>query len=190
MSKARMVLWRPEHLKGWQGQVCKVCGRVDVVHYQVPNELWVDVVPEELRGLVVCLRCFDAFAAQKRIDYADQLMDIGFAGMRESFGLRMVSSDYTVKRKRQGIMPWWIAMKMPSGAQGVVSSDYTVTLTELEAQIEEVARRRLGLSVAEIEARIDSGEYKLDEDNYELWSWLRGMVGSARAMRRRDGGMI
>jgi len=76
-------------------------------------------------------------------------------------------------------------MKMPSRARGVVSSDYTVTLTELEAQIEEVARRRLGLSVAEIEARIDSGEYKLDEDNYELWSWLRGMVGSARAMRRQ-----
>ena len=66
----------------------------------------------------------------------------------------------------------------------------TVTLTKLEAQIEEVAQRRLGLSMAEVEERIDSGEYKRDEDNYELWSWLRGMVGSARAMRRRDGGMI
>ena len=81
-------------------------------------------------------------------------------------------------------------MKTLGRARVVVSSDYTVTLTELEAQIEEVARRRLGLSVAEVEARIDSGEYKRDEDNYELWSWLRGMVGSARAMRRRDGGMI
>ena len=79
---------------------------------------------------------------------------------------------------------------MKMGARGVVSGDYTVTLTELEAQIEEVARRRLGLNMADVEARIDSGEYKLDEDNYELWSWLRGMVGSARAMRRRDGGMI
>ena len=78
LSRARVVLWRPEHLKGWGGQVCKACGRVDVV-------------PEELRGLVVCLRCFDAFAARKRIDYADQLEDIGFAGMRESFGLRVQS---------------------------------------------------------------------------------------------------
>ena len=64
-------------------------------------------------------------------------------------------------------------------------TNYTVSLEELEAQIEEVARRRLGLNMAEIEARIDSGEYKLDEDNYELWSWLRGMVGSARFMRKR-----
>jgi len=62
---------------------------------------------------------------------------------------------------------------------------YTVTLTELEAQIEEVAQRRLGLSMAEVEERIDSGEWEKDEDNYELWSWLRGMVGSARAMRRQ-----
>ena len=74
--------------------------------------------------------------------------------------------------------------------RGRAAINYTVTLTELEAQIEEVARRRLGLSMAEVEERIDSGEYKRDEDNYELWSWLRGMVGSARAMRRRDGGMI
>ena len=63
--------------------------------------------------------------------------------------------------------------------------NYTVTLTELEAQIEEVARRRLDLSAAEVEERIDSGEWEKDEDNYELWSWLRGMVGSARAMRRQ-----
>ena len=69
--------------------------------------------------------------------------------------------------------------------RGRAAINYTVTLTELEAQIEEVAQRRLGLSVAEVEARIDSGEHKLDEDNYELWSWLRGMVGSARAMRKR-----
>jgi len=77
------------------------------------------------------------------------------------------------KRKRQGITP----------PRAVIN--YTVTLTELEAQIEEVARRRLGLNMADVEARIDSGEYKLDEDNYELWSWLRGMIGSARAMRKR-----
>ena len=153
-NRARVVLWRPEHLKSWEGQVCKACGRVDVVHFRVPDWLWKLVVPEELRGLVVCLRCFDAFAAQRRIDYADKLEDIGFAGMRESFDLR-------------------------------VTTEYTVTLTELEAQIEEVAQRRLGLSMADVEARIDSGEYKLDEDNYELWSWLRGMVGSARAMRRQ-----
>jgi len=69
--------------------------------------------------------------------------------------------------------------------RGRAAINYTVTLTELEAQIEEVARRRLGLSMAEVEERIDSGEYKRDEDNYELWSWLRGMVGSARAMRRQ-----
>ena len=90
-SRARVVLWRPEHLRGWEGQVCKACGRVDIIHYHVPDWLWEYIVPEELRGLVVCLRCFDAFAARKRIDYADHLANIGFAGMRESFGLRVQS---------------------------------------------------------------------------------------------------
>jgi len=71
--------------------------------------------------------------------------------------------------------------------RGRAVTNYTVTLTELEAQIKEVAQRRLGLSVAEVEAQIDSGEWEKDEDNYELWSWLRGMVGSARAMRGRRG---
>ena len=91
LSRARVVLWRPEHLKGWEGQVCKACGRVDVVHFKVPDLLWEAVVPEELRGLVVCLRCFDAFAAQRRIDYADHLANIGFTGARESFDLRVQS---------------------------------------------------------------------------------------------------
>ena len=81
------------------------------------------------------------------------------------------------KRKRQGIVP---PRAINRGRIG-----YAVTLTELEAQIKEVAQRRLGLSMAEVEARIDSGEWEKDEANYELWSWLRGMVGSARAMRRQ-----
>ena len=79
------------------------------------------------------------------------------------------------QRGRQGIVP----------PQAPKTSNYTVMLTELEAQIEEVAGRRLSLSMVEVEARIDSGKYKLDEDNYELWSWLKNMVGSARAMRKR-----
>lgn len=66
---------------------------------------------------------------------------------------------------------------------GAIKTNYTVTLTQLEAQIEEVARRRLGLSTAEVEQRIDGGEWEKDEDNYELWSWLRGIVESARVMR-------
>ena len=69
--------------------------------------------------------------------------------------------------------------------RGRAVTNYTVTLTELEAQIKEVAQRRLGLSMAEVKARIDNGEWEKDEANYELWSWLRGMVGSARAMRNR-----
>jgi len=75
--------------------------------------------------------------------------------------------------------------RAPKKRQSCKNSNYTITLSELEAQIEEVAGRQLGLSTAEVEERIDSGEYKLDEDNYELWGWLKNMVESARAMRKR-----
>lgn len=61
-------------------QTCKVCKRKDKFDFHVPDEIWEAIVPPIFRGLVVCLECFDAFAADKNIDYARHLKVLYFTG--------------------------------------------------------------------------------------------------------------
>jgi len=64
-----------------QRQRCKVCWHADGFNFNVPGWLWEAVVPEDLRGHVVCLRCFDDFAAAKGIDYQEHLdAELYFSG--------------------------------------------------------------------------------------------------------------
>ena len=81
------------------------------------------------------------------------------------------------KRKRQGIVP---PRAINRGGLG-----YTTTLAELEAKIEVVAQRRLGMSRAEVEAICESGEWEKYENHYALWSWLNNLIEVARSMRKR-----
>jgi hypothetical protein len=68
-----------------QKQTCKVCDRPNIINFYVPDELWEAIVPEEYRTTVVCLYCFDGFAAEKNINYADSLKEICFCGDKASF---------------------------------------------------------------------------------------------------------
>jgi hypothetical protein len=68
-----------------QHQRCKACGRRDKFDFTVPNETWAAVVPVALRGRVVCLACFDEFAREHNVDYAEQLTELCFAGDRAAF---------------------------------------------------------------------------------------------------------
>jgi hypothetical protein len=54
-------------------QLCKVCGRPDKLEYRVPDQVWQRVVPSTLRNRVVCLTCFDDFAAMRRVNYATSI---------------------------------------------------------------------------------------------------------------------
>lgn len=74
-----------------QEQTCKACGRQDKFNFDVPDELWARVVPDHLRNRVVCLSCFDRFAAEQDIDYASQLRELCFVGWRESMLLDIKS---------------------------------------------------------------------------------------------------
>lgn len=71
-------------------QKCKVCGQADGFSFHVPDEVWKTVVPERWQDRVVCLRCFDAFAKQKEVDYSTSLQVLCFAGDKETFELRIV----------------------------------------------------------------------------------------------------
>jgi len=64
---------------------CKVCGKVDKFDFHVSNEVWTKVVPPIYTTKVVCLSCFDGFAQEKGVKYADSLRRVYFAGSQASF---------------------------------------------------------------------------------------------------------
>lgn len=64
---------------------CKACGHRSKLDFNVPDEIWECVVPEALRTRVICLACFDTFAAERGVSYAAQLVDLYFAGDRAAF---------------------------------------------------------------------------------------------------------
>ena len=77
-----------QHLR----QTCKVCGRHDKFNFHVPDEVWKAVVPLEYQVLVVCLDCFDRFATEGRIEYAESLQLLYFAGDKAVFEFKVISA--------------------------------------------------------------------------------------------------
>ena len=73
-------------------QTCKQCGGRDGFNFNVPASVWVKTVPKRLSNSVVCLACFDGFAARRGVDYRRNLRVLYFAGRQASFKLRVVSS--------------------------------------------------------------------------------------------------
>ena len=72
--------------------VCKACGRVDHFDFHVPDDIWNAIVPPPLRNRVVCLNCFDRYAKEMGVDYADYIKDLYFAGDRACYIFHTVSS--------------------------------------------------------------------------------------------------
>lgn len=72
-------------ISAMERQTCKCCGRPDKFDFYVPDELWEQIVPADLRNRVVCLYCFDDFAAEAGINYADHLHCLYFAGDQATF---------------------------------------------------------------------------------------------------------
>lgn len=71
-----------------QRQTCKACHRPDKFNFHVPDQVWTEVVPPELRRLVVCLDCFDEFARRSGVEYASALSELWFAGDQACVKLR------------------------------------------------------------------------------------------------------
>jgi len=68
-----------------QRQTCKVCGAADKFDFHVPDDLWAAIVPPPYRNRVVCLYCFDEFAAERGVDYSRAVAELCFAGRKASF---------------------------------------------------------------------------------------------------------
>jgi hypothetical protein len=76
-----------------QRQNCKVCGCADKFDYHVPDTVWKKVVPADFHNKVVCLGCFDKFAFENDIDYAESLDVLYFAGDRAVFKFEAVLAE-------------------------------------------------------------------------------------------------
>ena len=69
-----------------------------------------------------------------------------------------------------------------SGPSDVANIDYSTSEEEIIATIDEVARRRLGISGEEAATTCRSGNWSADRNNYELWSWLNNLVTAASCL--------
>lgn len=72
------------YLSDPQQQKCKVCGNNDKFNFNVQNKIWEAIVPPIFQNNVVCLACFDAFAALQKLDYT--IDSLYFAGEQKTFG--------------------------------------------------------------------------------------------------------
>ena len=43
-------------------EICKACGRINSIGFNVPDDIWAKVVPKDYRDSVVCLACFTEWA--------------------------------------------------------------------------------------------------------------------------------
>jgi len=74
--------WYKLNFKTWitAQQRCKVCGCRDKFNFNVDDEIWQKVVPEQYQNRVVCLACFDDFAKEKEVDLTTSVQELYFAG--------------------------------------------------------------------------------------------------------------
>jgi hypothetical protein len=73
--------------------VCKICGCLDKFDFNVPDDVWKQVVPIKNQHDVVCLDCFDEFAFKKGVDYSESIDTLYFAGNQAVFEFHTVSAQ-------------------------------------------------------------------------------------------------
>jgi hypothetical protein len=81
---------KTDHL---QRQTCKICECSDKFDFHVSDDLWEKVVPLRYQKSVVCLDCFDDLAFDKKVDYAESIDVLHFAGDRAVFKFRKESAQ-------------------------------------------------------------------------------------------------
>lgn len=75
-----------------QRQTCKACHCADKFNYRVPDSIWKAIVPKPLQLGTICLECFDRFAFERGIRYADALGALYFAGDKAAMEFKVVDA--------------------------------------------------------------------------------------------------
>jgi hypothetical protein len=95
-ERRKMTMDRPNsptYLKDFKRQKCAVCDCQEKFNFHVPDEIWKKVVSIKYRNRVICLSCFDSFAREKDVDYADSINDLLFAGEKAAVKFETKSSQ-------------------------------------------------------------------------------------------------
>ena len=86
-------IWDIEN--GWPGGLsdgltlaCAICGEHTNWDYEVSNELWKDVVPDEHQRGVICLDCLDKLAKQNGYFLGNHLIQVQYTGLGETVILK------------------------------------------------------------------------------------------------------
>ena len=80
---------------------CGICGHVPRFDYNVRNEAWRMLAPEEHRLGVICLPCLNKIAKEKSIKLADYLTEVFFCdGLGETIDLAPVVAYFYEPKER------------------------------------------------------------------------------------------
>src|SRR5690606_36929680 len=89
----------------WWGvtrELCKRCWRFNPVGFSVPDEVWNRVVPEEFRNRVLCIMCFDYFATEHGVEWAQCVELYPVSGVMHLRG-QLVSNDAEGSRRHEWV---------------------------------------------------------------------------------------
>lgn len=67
---------------------CGICDNHTDFDYNVTRELWEDVVPDELKRGVLCLRCLDKLAKENGYFLGNHLNNVQYTGIGETVVLK------------------------------------------------------------------------------------------------------
>jgi hypothetical protein len=84
--------------KSTRPSFCAVCGSDNFFEFEVPDSIWKLVVPKLFPKKMVCLSCFDGFAAKRRINYAGGLTCLKFRGKGASFDFEIKNGKSKVEK--------------------------------------------------------------------------------------------
>ncbi len=80
-----------DRIRSWEGEVCKVCGQPNPFGYDLPDEIWLAIVPDEFHeGGIVCLGCLDWLAWRKGISYLPYLQELCYVGRDDAVTLHVI----------------------------------------------------------------------------------------------------
>ncbi|QDV90618.1 hypothetical protein RAS2_16980 [Phycisphaerae bacterium RAS2] len=76
-------------------EICKLCYHVNPVGFNVPNDVWLAVVPDHVKSSVVCLSCFTRLGDEKGIPW-DHEIDLYPVSLATHLGI-----DRAIRHKKE-----------------------------------------------------------------------------------------
>jgi len=80
---------------------CPYCGKIPSFDYIVSSEIWYKIIPKKYKCGVVCLRCFDKLAQEKKIDWIPHFKSMFFANNKVSIRFKIKEIYFDALNKKE-----------------------------------------------------------------------------------------